>query len=76
MGQPDRSCSLALAPEQENGGPVAVYGYARVSTARQADDGESLEVQQRTITGYALMHCIASIPRGGDPRIDAPRVDI
>ena len=24
-----------------------VYGYARVSTARQADEGESLDVQQR-----------------------------
>jgi DNA invertase Pin-like site-specific DNA recombinase len=35
---------------------MAVYGYARVSTARQAGDGESLEVQQRTMAGYALMH--------------------
>jgi DNA invertase Pin-like site-specific DNA recombinase len=34
---------------------MAVYGYARVSTSRQAEDGESLDVQQRTITGYALM---------------------
>lgn len=33
-----------------------VYGYVRVSTVRQADEGESLEVQQRTLTGYALMH--------------------
>ncbi len=31
-------------------------GYARVSTATQADEGESLEVQQRVITGYATMH--------------------
>jgi putative DNA-invertase from lambdoid prophage Rac len=34
---------------------MAVYGYARVSTSRQAEEGESLEVQQRTIAGYALM---------------------
>jgi putative DNA-invertase from lambdoid prophage Rac len=35
---------------------LAVYGYVRVSTARQASEGESLEVQQRQIEGYALMH--------------------
>jgi putative DNA-invertase from lambdoid prophage Rac len=35
---------------------MAVYGYLRVSTARQADDGESLNVQRRQIDGYALMH--------------------
>jgi putative DNA-invertase from lambdoid prophage Rac len=35
---------------------MAVYGYARVSTSRQAEDGESLDVQQRTMSGYALMH--------------------
>jgi putative DNA-invertase from lambdoid prophage Rac len=35
---------------------MATYGYARVSTVKQADDGESLEVQQHTIAGYALMH--------------------
>jgi DNA invertase Pin-like site-specific DNA recombinase len=34
---------------------MATYGYARVSTARQADEGESLEVQERTVAGYALM---------------------
>jgi DNA invertase Pin-like site-specific DNA recombinase len=33
-----------------------VYGYARVSTARQANEGESLDVQQRTIEGYAMMN--------------------
>jgi putative DNA-invertase from lambdoid prophage Rac len=32
-----------------------VYGYARVSTARQADEGESLDVQRRQIDGYAHM---------------------
>ena len=37
---------------------MAAYGYARVSTARQAEEGESLDVQQRTLTGYAMMHGI------------------
>ena len=32
-----------------------VYGYARVSTARQADEGERSDVQQRQITGYIHM---------------------
>jgi DNA invertase Pin-like site-specific DNA recombinase len=34
---------------------MAVYGYVRVSTERQADDGESLGTQRRVIEGYALM---------------------
>ena len=34
---------------------MATYGYARVSTNRQADEGESLDVQERQIAGYALM---------------------
>jgi putative DNA-invertase from lambdoid prophage Rac len=33
-----------------------VFGYVRVSTIAQADEGESLAVQQRTIAGYAQMH--------------------
>jgi putative DNA-invertase from lambdoid prophage Rac len=35
---------------------MAVYGYVRVSTERQADDGESLGTQQRVIDGYAMMN--------------------
>jgi putative DNA-invertase from lambdoid prophage Rac len=35
---------------------MTVYGYARVSTVRQASEGESLDVQDRTIAGYAMMH--------------------
>ncbi len=35
---------------------MTVYGYTRVSTGRQAADGESLEVQERQIEGYALQH--------------------
>jgi len=34
--------------------PGLVYGYVRVSTAMQADVGESLEVQQRKLDGWAL----------------------
>lgn len=34
---------------------MAVYGYSRVSTSRQVEEGESLDVQQRTVAGYALM---------------------
>jgi putative DNA-invertase from lambdoid prophage Rac len=34
------------------------YGYARVSTLQQADEGESLEVQKRQIVGYSLIHSI------------------
>lgn len=34
---------------------MATYGYCRVSTERQAEEGESLGAQQRTIEGYAMM---------------------
>jgi putative DNA-invertase from lambdoid prophage Rac len=35
---------------------MAVYGYCRVSTGKQVDEGESLELQQRQLEGYAHMH--------------------
>jgi putative DNA-invertase from lambdoid prophage Rac len=35
---------------------MATYGYCRVSTLRQASEGESLDVQRRQIEGYAHMH--------------------
>ena len=35
---------------------MPVYAYARVSTAAQADEGESLDVQRRQIEGYAMQH--------------------
>jgi putative DNA-invertase from lambdoid prophage Rac len=35
---------------------MSVYGYCRVSTLRQASEGESLEVQRRQIEGYSHMH--------------------
>ena len=34
---------------------MSTYGYCRVSTSRQATDGESLAVQRRQIEGYAHM---------------------
>jgi DNA invertase Pin-like site-specific DNA recombinase len=34
---------------------MAVYGYTRVSTDRQASEGESLGAQKRTLEGYAMM---------------------
>jgi hypothetical protein len=33
-----------------------VFGYARVSTAEQVENGQSLDVQQRVISGYAMQH--------------------
>src|SRR5437016_3982317 len=38
---------------------MAIYGYTRVSTDRQADEGESLGAQQRVIEGYAMMQGLA-----------------
>jgi DNA invertase Pin-like site-specific DNA recombinase len=37
-------------------GEAKTYAYCRVSTARQASDGDSLEAQRRMIEGYAAMH--------------------
>ncbi len=59
---------------------MATYGYSRVSTSRQADEGESLDVQDRTLRGYAMMHGMAvdrlfvergvsgSVPLGSRPQ--------
>jgi DNA invertase Pin-like site-specific DNA recombinase len=38
---------------------MSTYGYCRVSTARQAEEGESLGAQERTLAGYAMMHGLA-----------------
>src|SRR5664280_2398300 len=35
---------------------MAAYGYCRVSTDRQVEDGESLDVQRRILEGYAMQH--------------------
>lgn len=37
---------------------MATYTYLRVSTARQADEGESLGTQDRITIGYAQMHAL------------------
>src|SRR3954447_6061899 len=39
----------------QRGRAMAVYGYVRVSTEKQAEEGESLGAQRRTIEGYAMM---------------------
>src|SRR5690349_18779006 len=52
----DRIVNRKLTRLQE--GQMAVYGYVRVSTDRQADDGESLGTQQRIIEGYAMMNAL------------------
>jgi putative DNA-invertase from lambdoid prophage Rac len=54
--------SLDLAARKAAASPAPaghVYGYARVSTVQQADEGESLDVQQRVIAGYATMQGLA-----------------
>lgn len=33
---------------------MAIYGYSRVSVTRQAEEGESLDVQRRQLEGYAM----------------------
>jgi len=35
---------------------MAVYSYTRVSTATQAEEGESLGAQQRRVAGYGMQH--------------------
>ncbi len=40
---------------------MATYGYCRVSTLKQANEGESLDVQRRQIEGYALMHDFGTV---------------
>jgi putative DNA-invertase from lambdoid prophage Rac len=34
---------------------MSVFGYVRVSTSEQANNGESLDTQRQQITGYAMM---------------------
>jgi putative DNA-invertase from lambdoid prophage Rac len=35
---------------------MRVFGYVRVSTGRQAEEGESLGAQERQLAGYSLQH--------------------
>jgi putative DNA-invertase from lambdoid prophage Rac len=50
-----RPDALALGQEMT----MAVYGYVRVSTERQVDEGVSLGAQERALRGYALQHGLA-----------------
>ena len=55
---------------------MATYGYCRVSTLRQASEGESLDVQRRQIEGYVHMHGLRlddDHGRGGRQRLDPGR---
>jgi DNA invertase Pin-like site-specific DNA recombinase len=55
LNLPSRREKAALAAASAtNAGKV--YGYCRVSTVAQADEGESLDVQQRQLGGYATMN--------------------
>jgi putative DNA-invertase from lambdoid prophage Rac len=45
----------ARAASTASGASWRCYGYARVSTVHQADEGESLDVQRRQLAGYAQM---------------------
>lgn len=47
--------------DERTGVVMAVYSYSRVSTVRQASEGESLDVQQRTIAGYAMMRAFGDV---------------
>jgi putative DNA-invertase from lambdoid prophage Rac len=44
-----------LQPVEPRKSGKSVYAYVRVSTERQAEDGASLDVQQRQVAGYAQM---------------------
>jgi putative DNA-invertase from lambdoid prophage Rac len=57
-------CPVALARRQskpETGDrkgrhkPIPTYGYTRVSTQAQVDEGQSLDVQRRQLEGWAMM---------------------
>jgi DNA invertase Pin-like site-specific DNA recombinase len=59
---------------------MAVYAYTRVSTGRQADEGESLGAQQRRVDGYAQMndlrvdrHFVERGVSGSIPLVERPQ---
>jgi DNA invertase Pin-like site-specific DNA recombinase len=55
--QQPRIRSLPRRPAAKAIQPAArVFAYCRVSTEGQAENGQSLEVQQRQLEGWALMH--------------------
>ena len=48
-----------------------IYGYFRVSTDRQADEGQSLGTQQRIIQGYAMQQGWTGLRLGAADRTPA-----
>src|SRR5690242_4390702 len=48
--------NTALHVDRAGRWDMAVYGYVRVSTDVQAEDGQSLAVQQRQLEGWAMQH--------------------
>jgi putative DNA-invertase from lambdoid prophage Rac len=58
---------------------MRVFGYSRVSTSEQADEGSSLASQQQQIAGYAMMkgwevaeHFVERAVSGSTPFADRP----
>lgn len=58
---------------------MRVFGYSRVSTAEQADEGVSLAAQQQQIAGYAMMkgwtvaeHFVERGVSGSTPLVERP----
>ena len=58
---------------------MRVFGYSRVSTSEQADEGASLAAQQQQIAGYAMMkgwtiaeHFVERAVSGSTPLSDRP----
>jgi putative DNA-invertase from lambdoid prophage Rac len=58
---------------------MRVFGYSRVSTSEQADDGSSLAAQQQQLAGYAMMkgwqvaeHFVERGVSGSTPLADRP----
>jgi putative DNA-invertase from lambdoid prophage Rac len=70
-------CVTGLAVTQDRG--MRVFGYSRVSTSEQADEGASLAAQQQQIAGYAMMkgwtvaeHFVERAVSGSTPLADRP----
>ena len=58
---------------------MRVFGYSRVSTSEQADEGFSLDTQRQQIAGYAMMkgwrvdeHFVERGVSGSTPLADRP----
>lgn len=51
-------CSIPNLMFKSKGEKVMIYGYARVSTATQSRDGNSLEEQEKALTAYGCQEII------------------